>query len=182
MIAGQPLDRLQLIQGDITTLNVDAVVNAANAALSGGGGVDGAIHKSAGPQLLEACRAIGRCPPGEAVVTDGFQLPARWVIHAVGPVWYDGSRDEAKLLHRTYSSAMARAREIEALTVAFPAISCGAYRFPVSLAAKIAIDSLLGELREHPVPESITLCCFNPTVHHAYEKELAALRHGDGSR
>ncbi|ANM29356.1 hypothetical protein ABI59_06760 [Acidobacteria bacterium Mor1] len=170
----QLLERLNLLQGDITTLGVDAVVNAANSALSGGGGVDGAIHRAAGPQLLDACRTLGRCPPGEAVVTDGFQLPARWVIHSVGPVWYGGSRNETGLLFRTYSSAMARAREIEARSIAFPAISCGAYRFPVSLAAEIALAALIEELRNHPVPESITLCNYNPAVHRAYQKALAA--------
>ena len=134
---------LELIKADITGLKVDAIVNAANAALSGGGGVDQAIHRAAGAELLAACRALGRCPPGEAVVTPGFKLGARLVIHAVGPVWDGGEKGEPAMLARVYERVFTLAKEHGVRTIAFPAISAGAYRFPASVAADIALRAML---------------------------------------
>ena len=132
---------IEIIKADITTLRVDAIVNAANSSLSGGGGVDGAIHRAAGPRLAPAAMAFGRCPPGEAVLTDGYDLPARFVIHAVGPVWSGGQRGEADVLRHTYERAFAIASEDGTIrSIAFPAISTGAYHFPRRAAAAIALD------------------------------------------
>jgi O-acetyl-ADP-ribose deacetylase len=158
---------IDLIQADLTTLDVDAIVNAANSALSGGGGVDGAIHRAAGPELLAACRALGRCPTGQAVRTPGFRLKARWVIHAVGPVWEGGGRNEAELLASAYQASFARALEEPTIrTVAFPSISTGVYGFPISKAAPIA----LAAMRKHePQFERIVACLFS-------EKDLAVYR------
>jgi O-acetyl-ADP-ribose deacetylase (regulator of RNase III) len=134
-------DRLQILQADITTLDVDAIVNAANSGLRGGGGVDGAIHRAAGRELLAACRRIGGCPTGQAVLTPGFQLPARFVIHAVGPIWEGGARGEPQLLRRAYQSAFDVARtEPTIRSIAFPAISTGVYGFPREQAAQIALE------------------------------------------
>jgi O-acetyl-ADP-ribose deacetylase (regulator of RNase III) len=132
---------IEVIRADITTLEVDAIVNAANSSLAGGGGVDGAIHRAAGPQLAPAAMRFGRCLPGDAVITPGFVLRARFVIHAVGPVWDGGDRGEAAILRRSYESAFQRARDEPSIrSIAFPAISTGAYRFPKPLAAEIALD------------------------------------------
>lgn len=166
------LDRIRLSDADITTLQVDAIVNAANAALCGGGGVDGAIHAAAGPELLDECRTIGRCPPGEAVVTAGHHLPAKWVIHAVGPVWSGGSNGEAETLRRTYAASLSHARDLGAKTVAFPAISCGAYRFPIPQAADIAVREVARFMRPKEPPTVVTLCCFDPSVYRAYARVL----------
>jgi O-acetyl-ADP-ribose deacetylase (regulator of RNase III) len=133
---------IEIIVGDITTVDVDAVVNAANTSLLGGGGVDGAIHRAAGPELLEACRGIGGCPTGEARITPGFQLPARWIIHTVGPVWHGGDSNEAQLLESAYRSSLELARRNDVDSIAFPAISTGAYRFPHELAAEIALRTM----------------------------------------
>jgi O-acetyl-ADP-ribose deacetylase (regulator of RNase III) len=150
---------IELIRGDITKLDVDAIVNAANTSLLGGGGVDGAIHRGAGPDLREACRGIGGCKVGEAVRTPGFNLKARWVIHAVGPVWSGGARGEPETLERAYENAFARACEEKLISsIAFPSISTGAYRFPIDRAAKIA----LGVMRRHEVEfERIIACLFS---------------------
>lgn len=134
--------RIEAVQGDITAERVDAIVNAANSSLLGGGGVDGAIHRAAGPELREACRPLGGCPVGEARATPGFRLPARWVIHTVGPVWSGGGRGEADLLASCYRHALAAADELGARSVAFPAISTGAYGYPARDAARIAIGTL----------------------------------------
>jgi O-acetyl-ADP-ribose deacetylase (regulator of RNase III) len=135
--------RLEATQGDITTERVDAIVNAANARLAGGGGVDGAIHRAAGhEQLQAACREFGGCPPGHAVVTDGFDLPARFVIHTVGPVWRGGTQGEAETLASCYRTSLARADEIGARSVAFPAISTGVYGYPPDLAAALAVTTV----------------------------------------
>jgi O-acetyl-ADP-ribose deacetylase (regulator of RNase III) len=132
---------IELLHADITKLQVDAIVNAANTSLLGGGGVDGAIHRAAGPKLLEACRKIGRCKVGQAVRTPGFELPAKWVIHTVGPVWNGGDHGEAELLESAYTQSFARAREEKLIsTLAFPSISTGAYRFPIAHAARIALS------------------------------------------
>lgn len=144
--------------GDITKLTVDAIVNAANSGLLGGGGVDGAIHHAAGPQLLEACRALGGCPTGEARITPGFQLPARWVIHAVGPVWYGGNRNESHLLASCYRHSFELAVQNGVRTIAFPAISTGVYGYPKRDAAKIAI-AVMQEYEDRF--QEITACCFS---------------------
>ena len=133
---------IEVWQGDITTLDVDAIVNAANSSLLGGGGVDGAIPRAAGPELLAACRTLGACPTGEARITPGFRLPARYVIHTVGPVWHGGSQGEAQLLAACYRNSLALAEAHGLDSIAFPAISCGIYGYPLDAAARIAVDEL----------------------------------------
>src|SRR5215813_6972154 len=164
---------IEIVQADITTLAVDAIVNAANSGLRGGGGVDGAIHRAAGPELLAACRRIGGCPTGEAVLTPGFRLPARFVIHAVGPVWQGGGQGEAELLHRTYHSAFDVARaEPSVRSIAFPAISTGVYAFPREQAARIA----LSVMRERsPELDRVVAAVFSAADRELYLATLAAL-------
>jgi len=165
-------DRVRLIRGDITTLDVDAIVNAANSSLLGGGGVDGAIHRAAGPALLEECRMLGGCPPGEARVTAGHALPARWVIHTVGPIWRGGDGNEDETLASAYRSSLDLAAEIGAQTVAFPSISTGIYGFPIPRAATISLKAIRAGLDTHPSLEAVTLVCFNDENHEAYEELL----------
>jgi O-acetyl-ADP-ribose deacetylase (regulator of RNase III) len=141
--------RVEVIQADITTLPVDAIVNAANSLLLGGGGVDGAIHRAAGPRLLDATRQIGGCPTGEARITPGYDLPAKWVIHTVGPVWQGGNAGEDELLAACYRESLKLASSVGARTVAFPAISTGAYGFPMERAARIAVDEIVSHLGRH---------------------------------
>jgi O-acetyl-ADP-ribose deacetylase (regulator of RNase III) len=156
---------LHLVVGDITELHVDAVVNAANSSLLGGGGVDGAIHGAAGPELVAACRPLGGCPIGQAKVTPGFALPARWVIHTVGPVWQGGDRGEADLLASCYAQSLARADEVGARSVAFPAISTGVFGYPVGPAARIAVDTV----RSTPsAVEAVTFVAFDEDAREAY--------------
>ena len=164
--AGAGRTRLRVEQGDITKVAADALVNAANSALSGGGGVDGAIHRAAGPELLAACRALGRCPTGQARVTPGFRLPARWVIHAVGPVWDGGGKAEARLLAEAYRASLALARARGCRTVAFPAISCGAYGYPIDAACAIAVATIRSWCDVHPGLDEVILV--------AYERPVAA--------
>jgi len=152
---------IEIVAGDITTLAVDAIVNAAKASLLGGGGVDGAIHRAAGPKLREACRALGGCAVGEAKITPGFELPATYVIHTVGPVWRGGAENEDELLARCYRNCLALAEDHELARIAFPAISTGAYGFPLPRAAHIAIGETLGFLREHEQPERVIFVCFD---------------------
>jgi O-acetyl-ADP-ribose deacetylase (regulator of RNase III) len=160
---------LDLVQGDITTLEVDAIVNAANSSLLGGGGVDGAIHRAAGPELLEACRPLGGCPTGQAKVTPGFRLPAAWVIHTVGPVWRGGAEGEPDLLRSCYLESLARADEVGATTVAFPAISTGVYGYPVEAATEIAVDSVSSA---DTAVERVSFVAFNREAVDAYEARL----------
>jgi len=143
-------ERIEVVHADITTLPVDAIVNAANTTLLGGGGVDGAIHRAAGPQLLEACRKIGGCPTGEARITPAFDLPARWVIHTVGPIWHGGQSGEDELLASSYRASLALASSVGARTIAFPAISTGAYGFPMERAAAIAVAEIGSYLDSQP--------------------------------
>lgn len=153
-------ERIELKVGDITALDVDAIVNAANTRLLGGGGVDGAIHRTAGPELLAECRQVGGCPTGEARITGGYNLKARHVIHTVGPVWSGGGRNEDELLAGCYRNSLRLAAENNIRTIAFPAISTGAYRFPKERAAAIAIREARSFLREHPGLEKVIFTCF----------------------
>ena len=154
-------DRIEVVEGDITRLDVDAIVNAANESLLGGGGVDGAIHRAAGPRLLEACRGIGGCPTGQARITGAYDLPARHVVHTVGPVWRGGDRGEDGLLESCYRESLRLAAEHGAQTIAFPAISTGVYRFPVPRAARIAVRTVTAGLAKHPSIRRVVLCCFD---------------------
>jgi O-acetyl-ADP-ribose deacetylase (regulator of RNase III) len=170
---------IQVIHADITRLTVDAIVNAANPGLLGGGGVDGAIHRAAGPALLQACRALPeiapgvRCPTGEARITPGFALPARWVIHTVGPVWHGGTRDEAQLLERCHRNSLQLLREQRLHTIAFPAISCGVYGYPAAQAAAVAVATLRDELATTDDID-VTLCCFSEGMRAVFQQVLMA--------
>jgi O-acetyl-ADP-ribose deacetylase (regulator of RNase III) len=162
--------RVELIVADITTLQVDAIVNAANSSLLGGGGVDGAIHRAAGPELLAACRNLGGCPTGEARTTPGFRLPARWVIHTVGPVWRGGDKGEGGQLASCYRASLSLASRPEygIRSIAFPSISTGAYGYPVDRAAEIAIREIDRFLAESTSPERVTLCAYSRAAYETY--------------
>ena len=162
----------QIIRGDITKLHVDAIVNAANNSLLGGGGVDGAIHRAAGPELLAQCRTLGGCETGQAKLTLGYLLPAKYVIHTVGPVWHGGGHKEAELLANCYENSMALALELGCRTVAFPAISTGVYHYPLEEATHIAVQTVRRFLAEHPEGPAVTFVCFNEPAKAAYEREL----------
>ena len=169
---------IDLIQGDITTLKVDAIVNAANTELRGGGGVDGAIHKAAGPELLAECRLHPGCPTGQALKTLGYRLPARFVIHAVGPVWRGGHHGEKELLASAYRASFEEARQDSTIrTIAFPAISTGVYRFPKDLAARIALEEMIAA---EPEFEQIIACLFDQESLALYGTTLAELRERPG--
>ena len=177
-IGAEMRDRLAVVQVDIITLEVDAIVNAANNSLLGGAGVDGAIHRAAGPQLLEECRGLGGCPTGEAKITSGYNLPAKWVIHTVGPVWSGGAEGEAGLLAGCYQSCLTLADQYGLRTIACPAISTGAYRFPMERATRIAVDEVSKFLRTNSSVEKVTFVCFNPEANRAYSAAVQELAGG----
>jgi O-acetyl-ADP-ribose deacetylase (regulator of RNase III) len=164
--------RMRVVEGDITRLEVDAIVNAANRSLLGGGGVDGAIHRAAGPELLKECQELGGCETGEAKLTRGFRLPARWVIQTVGPVWRGGQQGEPELLAACYRNSLALAEEQGFSSVAFPAISCGVYGYPVKKAARVAIRQTADFLASHPIPREVLFVCFDSTIAREYRNAL----------
>lgn len=167
--------KLEARQVDIVTLAVDAIVNAANTTLLGGGGVDGAIHRAAGPQLVQECRALGGCPTGQARLTKGYRLPAKHVIHTVGPVWNGGHRGEPALLASCYRESLKLAAANGVRTLAFPAISCGVYGYPLEQAVRIAVRECAAFTAANPLPEKIVFACFDGTALAAYDAELARL-------
>jgi O-acetyl-ADP-ribose deacetylase (regulator of RNase III) len=166
------MTKLEALQGDITEQRVDAIVNAANTMLLGGGGVDGAIHRAAGPELLEECRALGGCPTGEARITRGYRLPAKYVIHAVGPVWSGGKRREPELLKSCYVNALQLAAKHGVRSIAFPSISTGAYRYPIEQAAATAVETVREELTRPTPVELVRFVCFSAADLEVYRKIL----------
>jgi O-acetyl-ADP-ribose deacetylase (regulator of RNase III) len=174
MSAGQAHERMRLAQGDITAQDVDAIVNAANNSLLGGGGVDGAIHRGGGPQILEECRRLGGCATGEAKATTAGRLRARYVVHTVGPVWHGGDHDEDELLASCHRASLRIAAELGCRTVAFPAISTGVYGFPVARAARIAVGSVAVALAEHDIDE-VRFVLFDANAHDEFASALAEL-------
>ena len=166
------MDRLIAVEGDITRQDVDAIVNAANASLLGGGGVDGAIHRAAGPELLAYCRTLNGCSTGSAKITPGFRLTARWVIHTVGPVWHGGASEEDALLASCYRSSMALAAQHGIRTLAFPQISTGVYRFPVERACRISVATIREGLRNYPVIEQVRCVSFGAAAHAAMQASI----------
>jgi O-acetyl-ADP-ribose deacetylase (regulator of RNase III) len=170
------VERIELFLGDITTLDVDAIVNAANHTLLGGGGVDGAIHRAAGPMLKEECRRLGGCKTGEAKITKGYNLKARYVIHTVGPVYSDGRHNEPELLRNCYVNSLRLARENGIKTIAFPSISTGAYGYPIREAAPIAIGSVIDFLKTDNTIQKVIFALFSQTDYDIYSKELSRFK------
>ncbi len=164
--------RIKIVRGDITRQKVDAIVNAANTTLLGGGGVDGAIHRGAGPELLDDCRKLNGCATGEAKITGGYHLPAKWVIHTVGPVWRGGAHREDELLAQCYRNSLSLAQQHAARAVAFPSISTGAYGFPVDRASRIALREISGFLKANSIPENVVVVCFDPDTFGHYTRAL----------
>lgn len=170
------MGKIEIIQGDITKQTVDAIVNAANCSLLGGGGVDGAIHRAAGPELLAECRTLGGCKTGEAKITKGYKLPARFVIHTPGPVWHGGNNGEADKLRSCYRNCLVLASDNGCKTVDFPSISTGVYHFPLEKASDIAIKTISEYLFEHPEIERVRMVCFDERTKGFYEKGLEKLK------
>ncbi len=170
--AGGLMDRMLVVDGDITRLDVDAIVNAANSSLLGGGGVDGAIHRAAGPGLLRECRPLGGCPTGEARMTRGYDLPAHHVIHVVGPVWHGGDRGEPELLRSCYTESLRLAAEAGLETIAFPSISTGAFGYPKAEACDVAVGAVSAWLATHELPRAVTFCCFGAADVRMYGERL----------
>lgn len=168
---------LRIEQGDITTYSVDAIANAANTSLLGGGGVDGAIHRAAGPELLQECRGLHGCRTGEAKITKGYGLPAKYVLHTPGPVWHGGHHGEEELLRSSYENCLKLAREYGCRTVAFPSISTGVYRFPLDKAAPIAVNTIMEFLHEQEEIQQVIMVCFNEETRRAYERALEDWNH-----
>ena len=167
-------ERISIVQGDITRLQVDAIVNAANSSLLGGGGVDGAIHDAAGPELREYNRTLGGCPTGEARISPGFKLPARWVISTVGPIWQDGHHQEDELLANCYKNSLALAEQHGIKSIAFPAISTGIFGFPLERATKIAVAETRRFLEAHSLPEQVIFVCFGSNAYQVYQQTVQA--------
>jgi O-acetyl-ADP-ribose deacetylase len=163
-----PGSKIEVVQSDITIQAVDAIVNAANTTLLGGGGVDGAIHRAAGPGLLEECRTLRGCATGSAKYTRGYDLPAKWVIHTVGPVWRGGNRDEDRLLASCYRNCMILAEELKIVSIAFPSISTGAYGFPVERAAPIAVSEIRKSLKQNVILKKVVIVCFDRYCYQTY--------------
>jgi len=170
------VERIEIVLGDITEQKVDAIVNAANTTLLGGGGVDGAIHRAAGPELLRECKQLGGCSTGEAKITQGYNLHAKYVIHTVGPVWGGGKSREEELLRNCYLNTLKLAKQYGAQTVAFPSISTGAYRFPIERAAKIALNSIIAFLDAEITVKRVTIVCFSNADLQVYKRELSQLK------
>lgn len=163
-------NRISIIVGDITKQNVDAIVNAANQTLLGGGGVDGAIHRAAGPELLEECKTLSGCPTGEAKVTKGYNLPAKYVIHTVGPIWGGGSRNEEDKLANCYRNSFRLVEEYNIKTIAFPSVSTGAYRFPIEKASKIALNEIKNFLAKNDDVKEVLVVCFDENTYNKYRE------------
>jgi O-acetyl-ADP-ribose deacetylase len=166
------VNKIEVLETDITKLAVNAIVNAANESLLGGGGVDGAIHRAAGSKLLEECRTLGGCPIGQAKITKGYNLPAKFVIHTVGPVWRGGSHREPELLANCYRNSLALATAHSIRTIAFPAISCGIYGYPIDRAVHIAVGEVTAYLEQNSVPEKVIFACFGSEIYDAYIREV----------
>lgn len=162
--------KIKITKGDITKIRCDAIVNAANNSLLGGGGVDGAIHRAAGPELLKECRTLGGCATGDAKITKGYQLPAKYVIHTVGPVYYDGEHNEANLLKSCYQRCLTLASQYHCSHIAFPSISTGAYRYPTSEAAKVAIETIQEYAKDNHDIQCVEIVCFDDYTYQTYQK------------